>query len=475
MGMEILSRILKRIHKGNQVSYHPKCRRLGLNHLIFADDLMIFVRGDTPSIAAVTQSLDYFAKISGLQANPEKTNIYMGGVREDVKQEILRNTGYVEGTFPFRYLGVPLNEGKLNKSMFADLLTKVQQALNHWSTRTLSYAGKIRLLNTVIFGLEQFWCSTLLIPKGLIKLITKFCRNFLWNTEEGTKKMVMKSWATCYKLVQEGGFNIKEILAWNKCLICKWIWDIDQHSDSSWAVWNYLSNIKAGSFWTVVPKTYHSESWKSILKVRDDLIKKHGTVDAVKVILQSCVKKETLCLSLVYEQIRDKEGKVRWGKLVWRRAILPKHSVIMTLALHGKLATVDQLNKKGLIIINRCVLCKAALETHKHLFIKCSYSETIWQKLLQWMRILGRSNHMSEEIAWISSRRAKRHWKTNWFLGCLSTLVYSLWEERNCRIFRGVEHEVEYLLRRVQYIVYVRLYHVLGNYGEQEMLEYLNA
>ncbi|XP_074283905.1 uncharacterized protein LOC141608449 [Silene latifolia] len=435
--MEILSRILRGIHKRNQVSYHPKCGRLGLNHLIFADDLMILVRGDTPSVAAVTHSLDYFAKVSGLQANPEKTNIYMGGVREDVKQEILRTTGYMEGTFPFIYLGVPLNEGKLNKSMFADLLTKVQQTLHHWSTQTLSYAGKISLLNTVIFGLEQFWCSTLLIPKGVIKMITKFCRNFLWNTDEGTKKMVMKIWVTCCKPVHEGGFNIKEVLAWNKCLICKWIWDIDQNSDSSWAAWNYLYNIKTDSFWTMIPKNYHAESWKSILKVRDDLLQKHGTVAAVQAVLQSCVKKGKLCLSLVYDQIRDKEEKVRWGRMVWIRTVLPKHSVIMTLALQRKLATVDQLNKKGMVLVNRCVLCKAALETHKHLFFNCSYSATIWLQLLQWMRILGRSNQLREKIAWISSRRAKKHWKQNWFLGYLSTLVYSLWEERNCRIFRG--------------------------------------
>ncbi|XP_074313524.1 uncharacterized protein LOC141648702 [Silene latifolia] len=154
--------------------------------------------GDTPSVATVTQSLDYIAQISGLKANPEKTNIYMGGVRADVKQDILRDIGYVEGSFPFRYL------------------------------------GKVNLINTVIFGLEQFWCSTLLIPKGVIKQITKFCRNFLWNTDEGTKKLIMKSWASCCKPVHEGGFNIKEVLAWNKCLISKWIWEIDQHSESFW-------------------------------------------------------------------------------------------------------------------------------------------------------------------------------------------------------------------------------------------------
>ncbi|XP_074265559.1 putative mitochondrial protein AtMg01250 [Silene latifolia] len=72
MSMEILSRLLRGIHKQAQVSYHPKCGRLGLNHLIFADDLMIFSRGDLPSVTAVTNTLSKFAKVSGLQANPDK-------------------------------------------------------------------------------------------------------------------------------------------------------------------------------------------------------------------------------------------------------------------------------------------------------------------------------------------------------------------------------------------------------------------
>ncbi|XP_074290908.1 uncharacterized protein LOC141617633 [Silene latifolia] len=129
----------------------------------------------------------------------------------------MRETNYVEGEFPFRYLGVPLNEGKLNRGMFADLLNKMHKTLHNWANHKISYAGKISLINTVIFGLEQFWCSTLLIPKGVIKLITKLCRNFLSGTDEEHMKLIMKSWASCCTPHNEGGFNIKEVLAWNKC------------------------------------------------------------------------------------------------------------------------------------------------------------------------------------------------------------------------------------------------------------------
>ena len=76
LSMEVLSRILRK----NNVSYHPKCASLRINHLIFADDLMIFVRGNLGSIQEVKHSLNLVAEYSGLTANAEKTEIYFGGV-----------------------------------------------------------------------------------------------------------------------------------------------------------------------------------------------------------------------------------------------------------------------------------------------------------------------------------------------------------------------------------------------------------
>ncbi|XP_074278588.1 uncharacterized protein LOC141602180 [Silene latifolia] len=452
MSMEILSRILRQIHKQPQVSYHPKCGPVRLNHLIFADDLMLFVRGDIPSVAAVTHALDMFASMSGLYANPEKTNIYMGGVQDVIKQGILQATGFKEGDFPFRYLGVPLNDGKLNKSMFADLLNRVQKALQHWSTHKLSYAGKISLLNSVILGMEQYWCSTLLIPKGVIKLITKFCRNFLWNSEEGSRKLIMKSWVSCCVPHKEGGFNIKEVLAWNKCILGKWIWELEQGSDSIWFDWHSKYNIKSGSIWTAVLKPTHSESWRSILKVRDELLLHTGTIQNAKQFMASCVHQGRFQLNMLYDKFRHCLNTVSWAKVIWQRAVIPKHSVFLTLAMQKKLATIDQLNCRGIQLVNRCVLCKQDNENHKHLFFKCSFSKEVWHGILSWMKISGRTTSLNKELHWGANRGTCKHWKTKWFLGCLGAVVYSIWEERNARIFQGVEHNVDGIIKRVQFL-----------------------
>ncbi|XP_074315324.1 uncharacterized protein LOC141651516 [Silene latifolia] len=197
--------------------------------------------------------------------------IYMGGIREGIKQEILRATSYIEGELPFRYLGVPLNEGKLNKAMFADLITKVQR---EYSGLLLSSPGDF------------------------------------WNYEESHRKLIMKSWDSCCTLYQEGGFNIKEILAWNKSIICKWIWEIVKHSDSSWTTWNYTYNIKYGDFWTLQKKSTHSESCRSILQVRDELLEMVGSGANMEALLHGCVKKGCIQLHLLYDQFRRKGSNI---------------------------------------------------------------------------------------------------------------------------------------------------------------------
>ncbi|KAK9676672.1 hypothetical protein RND81_11G092500 [Saponaria officinalis] len=182
---------------------------------------MVFVRGDVKSVTTVADTLKRFALVSGSSANPNKSNVYFGGVSQSVRDEILRLTGYSEGAFSFRYLEVSLNEGKLNRTHFVDLIGKVQKALNHLSTRMLSYAERIQLLNSIVFGLENYWCSTLLIPKGVVKWIQGFCRKFLWHKHSDQKRIILKSCLTSSSAHSEGGFKIKEILSWNKAFISK--------------------------------------------------------------------------------------------------------------------------------------------------------------------------------------------------------------------------------------------------------------
>ncbi|XP_074300962.1 uncharacterized protein LOC141632303 [Silene latifolia] len=613
LGMEMFSRHLRRIHLLHQVSYHPKCVKLKLNHLIFADDLMVFMRGDTPSVAAVATCLDSFASISGLYANPAKTNIYYGGVDDEVKRQINALTGYIEDAFPFRYLGITLNPGRLTSSMFNMMVDKIQGSIHHWSGNLLSYAGKLQLINAVVFGLENFWCSVLLLPSHIIKLVNKLCKDYFWGTCGQQRRMVFKSWSSICKPCIEGGYNVKELLSWNKALLCKWVWQLTQNRDNILVSWCRSYNLNGHTIWEAQPKIRHAESWRDIIKIKNYLLQAAGSVTNAQRMLDSCVKNGNFCVGKAYHIFRDKGRNTRWAevrrnmiswlgfsgigahidvkdylyklmggtkKRKWRnkvaascvagmvyviwhernsrifdglvstpdqisttlqytlklrlsdscdrytqnwdhfseslnsiiavknelihatgshdaahnllhswcidgkfhthlaynrfrpkfavntmlrlpfgKAVEPKKAIIASLALQKRLTTVDILQRRGLIIFNRCTLCKSAAESHSHLFFKCSYSQALWRGMLAWMRISGRSNCYIAEFKWCAGKKAKKHWKHAWFVSCLVGTLYAIWAERNSRIFTDKESTVEQDLFRLKYVVSVYLLH----------------
>jgi hypothetical protein len=76
--MEILSLLLEENTYGNpSFGFIPKCANLKLNHLCFADDLLIFSAATLNSVRVIKDVLVEFESLSGLRANPAKSNIFV--------------------------------------------------------------------------------------------------------------------------------------------------------------------------------------------------------------------------------------------------------------------------------------------------------------------------------------------------------------------------------------------------------------
>ncbi|XP_074265758.1 uncharacterized protein LOC141588201 [Silene latifolia] len=97
--MEYLSRILNCATEKLRFTYHPMCKQLKLTHLMFVDDLLLFCKGDANSI--------------------------------------------MEGTLPFKYLGVPVTAGILKKKDCAVLIDKIVERIRSLGAKHLSCAGRL--------------------------------------------------------------------------------------------------------------------------------------------------------------------------------------------------------------------------------------------------------------------------------------------------------------------------------------------
>ncbi|XP_074297151.1 uncharacterized protein LOC141627837 [Silene latifolia] len=223
-------------------------------------------------LKAIATCLDEFDLMSGLQANPTKTNLYFGGVKSDIKELILAATGFSAGVFPFRYLGLPLFTARITKDMYQPLLDKIKDKIMHWANRTLSYAGKTLLINSVIFGLNNFWGASVLLHKGIAKKITKLCKDFIWGIDEGHRRHIFMKWQLLCAPKIEGAIGIKEVLSWNCAQMTKWVWKLLFKPQCLWSRWVQTYVLKGRDFWSPTASISQSRYWNNVVRMKDKLL-----------------------------------------------------------------------------------------------------------------------------------------------------------------------------------------------------------
>jgi len=155
-----------------------------------------------------------------LKANTSKSWLIFGGCSRALQDECLKITKFQQGSFPLRYLGVPITVSKLSKSECRVLVEKIMGKVRLWSSRSLSFAGWAQL-NSVVFGMFSYWSSMFIIPQEVIDQINAICRNFFWGGEADYTKGPYIPWSKTCIPKNHGGIGLKNSSAWNKASIAK--------------------------------------------------------------------------------------------------------------------------------------------------------------------------------------------------------------------------------------------------------------
>lgn len=270
IAMNCLSFLLDNAAAEGKFGYHHKCADTRLTHLCFADDLLIFTHGDLQSVKGVLEVLKEFEEKSGLGVSLSKTCFFSCGLSQPAIDEITEETGLTHGSLPIRYLGVPLCTRKLSLSNCEPLISSIKGKLNSWSSKTLSFSGRLLLINTVLAGITNFWCNTFTIPKSCIKIINSMCGAYLWRgTLEGNHSARV-AWETITHAKEEGGLGVHDLISWNKATSIRLIWLLFFSSGSIWVAW-FIEEILDGNrsnFWTLKEKNTHSWLVKRLLRLR---------------------------------------------------------------------------------------------------------------------------------------------------------------------------------------------------------------
>ena len=65
---------------------------------------------------------------------------------------------------------------------------------------------------------------------------------------------------------------------------------------------------------------------------------------------------------------------------IWDSDNIPKINAFFWILGHGKTLTADNLRKRGLEGLLRCILCKEFEESLEHLFLECKFSREVWHQ-----------------------------------------------------------------------------------------------
>lgn len=267
LAMEALSRLLLSRFESGMIGYHPMTSDLKLSHLMFADDVMIFFDGNPNSLHGISDCLDDFGCWSGLNLNRTKTEVFTSGLT-DTETHAINAYGFNAGTLPIRYLGLPLMSRKLRISDYDPLLYQLTKKFRSWAVKSLTFAGRLVLLNTVVTGIVNFWISTFMLPKGCIRKIDSLCSRFLWSGNIDEFKTAKIAWATCCLPKDEGGLGLRSFSALNRVLLLRFIWLLFSGSKSLWVQWQLHYRLSSTSFWAVIESTNDSWTWRQLLKLR---------------------------------------------------------------------------------------------------------------------------------------------------------------------------------------------------------------
>lgn len=151
------------------------------------------------------------------------------------------------------------------------------------------------------------------------------------------------------------------------------------------------------------------------------------------------------------------ETDVAWSKAVWHKHSALRFSLYGWLSLVGGLKTSEALRQRNLEVDPLCILCHCHVENTSHLFFQCDYSFGIICSLLPSIKsFLLRPNlfQISDHLLNCGSHAVG---ESDVNLLTLWASVYTIWRERNARIFAHQFHSSFSIKNKIKKVVEIKL------------------
>ncbi|GJR35282.1 putative reverse transcriptase domain, reverse transcriptase zinc-binding domain protein, partial [Tanacetum coccineum] len=363
--MEILTLMLQsRVREDDSFTYHRYCEKLDIINLCFTDDLFLFAHGDADSAQVIMGALDEFKLASRLTPSLPKSTTYFCNVLNHTKLSILNILPFEEGHLPVKYLGVPLISSRLIYRDCKEVIEKFQNRIKDWKNKSLSAAGRLQLVQSVIGSMH--------------------CQG---DMRRGKAKVALE--VVCLPK-KEGGLGLRRLDIFNKALMVSHIWSLLSLKESLWVKWIHAYKLKGRNFWDVPIRGNMTWGRRKVLQLHPiirefiwfrigdgskhlfnngkwtwphDWISKYPALATIVVptIVSNAVDELEWCdssgttmgfsVSSVWECIRPRGDEITWCDVVWFSNCIPQHAFHLWLAIKRKLKTQDNMRQWGVSVM----------------------------------------------------------------------------------------------------------------------------
>jgi hypothetical protein len=240
----------------------------GVAILQYADDTILCMDDDVETMTNMKILLYIYEKMSGLKINFGKSEIIMVSLDEHKSLLYSELINCATGSWPIKYLGVPVSGSRLHVKDWMSLNDKILKRLDGWQSTSLSYGGKLILFNACLSCIPTYAMSMYLLPKTVVKKIDIVRKRFFWQGGANKRKYHLVKWAVITKPKKKGGLGVKDLRKMNISLLCKWWWKLENEE----GLWREIVRKKykvRGGIVNLRDKPSNSPMWNDLIKIKD--------------------------------------------------------------------------------------------------------------------------------------------------------------------------------------------------------------
>ena len=449
----------------NQVRLDPEIHGLSLpgtletvKAVFYADD-GTGILTNLYSVQKLLEKCKLYGRASGAKLNVSKTRaMYLGKWKS--RSDHPFGISWVDST---KLLGNTLGNFLSDDDVWSKTLGKIQNTLNNFKTRHLSFKGKSYIINSLALSKLWYLGSTNLMSTHYIKQFNHVVFNFFWN-----KKSEPLSRETLYLHYKQGGQNLVNISMKLDCLLLKHIQHLINGSTAKWCYFAvywiglYLRKYDLSFSSLKVP---HSDTIPAFYKRCLDILRKFENISAnVKLGNLSCkqlysVFSNTYTYHPRIESVHPKVDFISTWRSLQDKFIDPFSRDIVWRSIHEILPVQQLLCKYKISKISKCHFCNYSLESFDHLFVSCPVVTLLYDIVLEWIAATADIECIPKSSSLILYHTLPTQVKVDKYQNSLiqyflSECKYAIWMCRNLKKFESRKINsnfiVIFLLQRVK-------------------------